>query len=389
MFGTIDLNEPGVIWRIVGSAVIAVLALGVIFWIGRLRGRAHAQMKDGASRQGQTVKTKKPLGMAHLLLSLAIIAGAGWVVLQIWGIDTRTLFATDAEGGFALRGVVRVIVIVAIAAAALEITNLAARTLLDRVAKKTADHRRRAAKLRTVAPLISGLINAVILFVAVAMVLSEAGIEVAPLLAGAGVAGIAIGFGAQSLVKDLFTGAFLVIEDIVSHGDVVEISGVTGKVEAMTLRTIRLRSFDGTLHIFPYGEAQVIHNKTASFSSFAFELQISYLSSIDDAIRTIEQVGEEVAADPDLKQCLLGRLELAGVDRLSDNGVVIKGRIRTLTGENARVGSVFLKRVKERLDEAGVLISHRHLPVPPFEEIRDQVVSAGYASADGESGKPN
>src|SRR5690606_28675888 len=121
-------------------------------------------------------------------------------------------------------------------------------------------------------------------------VLSEAGIQIAPLLAAAGVAGISIGLGAQSLVEDLFTGAFLIIEDIVSHGDVVESSGVVGTVEAMTLRTIRVRSYDGTLHIFPFGEAQVIHNKTSRFSCFAFELQISYLSNIDTAIRVVEQV---------------------------------------------------------------------------------------------------
>lgn len=374
MLETISYSDATFWWRIAGSVALMLAVLGVIIWIGRLRARAPQQVTAGKLGQpDKRTKTKKPLGMAHFLLSLAALLAACWIMLQIWGVDTSAMFS--AHGGFALRGVVRVVIIVAIAAAALEVTNLAARVLLEKVTRKDSDHRRRAAKLRTVAPLLSGLISAIIMLAALAMVLSEAGIEVAPLLAGAGVAGIAIGFGAQSLVKDLFTGAFLIIEDIVSHGDVVEISGVTGTVEAMTLRTIRLRSFDGTLHIFPYGEAQVIHNKTSSFSCFAFELQISYLSSIDAAIRTVVQVGEEIAADTALAPFLIGKLQLDGVDKLSDNGVILKGRMRTTAGDNGKVGNVFLKRVKERLDEAGVLISHRHLPAPPFDTIREFVAT--------------
>ena len=362
---SLELSDQAVVWRLAGSALIAVMALAAIFWGGRIRKRACEKVSAAAGEQPQ----KKPLGMAHFFLSLAAIGGAAWAILQVWGVDTTRLMAP--AGGLQLLGVIRVVVIIAIAAAALEIVNLLARTLLERVARRSADHRRRAAKLRTVAPLISGLINAMIILVAIAMVLAEAGIQVAPLLAGAGLAGIAIGFGAQSLVKDLFTGAFLVIEDIVSHGDIVEIGGVSGKVEAMTLRTIRLRSFDGTLHIFPYGEAQVIHNRTSSFSTFAFELQVSYLSRIDEALAVLKQAGEEVQGDKELARCMIGGLDLVGVDKLSDNGVILKGRIRTIAGENARIGNAFLKRVKEKRDEAGVLISHRHLPVPPYETIKN------------------
>ena len=380
---SLDLSDQAMIWRLVGSAIVAIVALAAIFWVGHIRKRACE--KASAAAPGAT--TKKPLRTAHVLLSLTAIGAAAWAILQIWGIDTTTLLSPT--GSFQLRGVIRVVLIVAIAAAALEIINLIARTLLDRVAKKSSDHRRRAAKLRTVAPLLSGLINAVIILVAIAMVLAEAGIEVAPLLAGAGVAGIAIGFGAQSLVKDLFTGAFLVIEDIVSHGDIVEIGGVSGKVEAMTLRTIRLRSFDGTLHIFPYGEAQVIHNKTSSFSTFAFEVQVSYLSSIDAAMSVLQHVGEEVQADKELARYMIGGLDLVGVDRLSDNGVIIKGRIRTLAGENARVGNVFLKRLKERMEEAGVLISHRHLPVPPYDTIKDVAFEQSRNNSAGNLTQPN
>jgi len=366
MLEAIDFNAPEFPWRVGSSIGILIVAIGLIWLMGHIRHLMSRKTKAASS-----VTTTKPPGrFSHLLLSLAVVAAAAWAVLQVWGVDTNAWLAAD--GGFGLRSVVRAVIIIALATIAIELTSFAAQVLIGRIGGHSGD-RRRIAKLRTIAPLISGLANTIILLVAISMVLSEAGIQIAPLLAGAGVAGIAIGFGAQSLVKDLFTGAFLIIEDIVSHGDVVEISGVVGTVEAMTLRTIRLRSYDGTLHIFPYGEAQVIHNKTSGFSCFAFELQISYLSNIDAAISTVEQVGEEIAGDKALAPCLIGKLDLAGVDRLSDNGVILKGKIKTVAGESSKVGTAFLKRVKERLDETGVLIAHRHLPVPPYDTIRDYV----------------
>jgi moderate conductance mechanosensitive channel len=369
-FGGLDLNDPDIQWRLGISVAIGLAALGVIVWFGFLRGRLKRQAQEHSPTPG---KKKAPGGIAHQLVSLAVILGAGWLIAEIWDIDVARYLAR--ERGISVNSIVRALAIVTVAALGIELTNFAARGLIDRFAKRKGADRRRAAKMRTVAPLISGLVNAVIMLAAIAMLLSEAGVEVAPLLAGAGVAGIAIGFGAQSLVKDLFTGAFLIIEDIVSHGDIVEIGGVSGVVEAMTLRTIRVRSFDGTLHIYPYGEALVIHNKTSSFSCFAFELQVSYLSDIDVAMKVLRETDREIRAGKELDSCIIGPLDLPGVDRLHDNGVILKGRIRTMPGESAKVGSAFLKRAKEKLDEAGVLISHRHQAVPPFEFIKDQVIA--------------
>jgi small conductance mechanosensitive channel len=220
---------------------------------------------------------------------------------------------------------------------------------------------------------MKGLGNALVFLIATAMVLASAGIEIAPLLAGAGIAGIAIGFGAQSLVKDLFTGAFLIVEDIVAYGDIVEIAGVTGSVEAMTLRTIRIRDFDGTLHVFPYGEAQVIHNKTSSFSRFAFRLQISYLSDAKRALAVVDAVIAELQTVPETGRLMIGEQDPVGIEDLSDNGVVLRGRIRTEPGTHMVVGRAFYLRVKEALDEAGVLIAQRHLPAPPYDTIVDRV----------------
>jgi small-conductance mechanosensitive channel len=373
-----SLTDPVFLFRAGTTLAIILLVVLAIAWSAQLRKRLIQKAKQ--EEPPADAPKKKAGRIAETLIAISLIVLGGWLLLRIWDFD---LLQSLRDRGVPVRSLIRSLVIVTIAVALVELSSFTTRRLLARIGQGSGNRRRRA-KIRTITPLISGLANAVIVLVAAAMLLSEAGVEIAPLIAGAGVAGIAIGFGAQSLVKDLFTGAFLIIEDIVSHGDVVEIGGVSGVVEAMTLRTIRVRSFDGTLHIFPYGEALVIHNKSSTFSCFAFEIQISYLSDIDTAMEVLRTVGEEIRKDEKLARSILGQLELAGVDRFTDNGVSIKGRIRTYAGENAPVGSAFLRLAKIRLDEAGILIAHRHQPVPPFDMIKDQVaLHSSKAQADG------
>jgi small conductance mechanosensitive channel len=353
-----------------------LVLLGVLI-IASLALRAKAKISRELKKAGAEKPKKSKGGAGGWLMVLAVLVAASWLTASIWGVDPLAFVADRSSP--ALSSVARGVVILIVGVAAWELTGLGARMLVARIAKDKGD-RRRAQKVRTIAPVIAGAANAVIVFVAGSMILSEAGIQIAPLLAGAGVVGIAIGFGAQSLVKDLFTGMFLILEDIVSHGDIVEIGGVSGTVEAMTLRTIRLRSYDGVLHIFPYSEAQVIHNKTASFSRFAFEIQVSYLSDMDAAIDAVKRAGEATQKST-VGAVVSAPVEVA-VDKLSDNGVVLKGRIRTMAGAQGDVGAVFLKAAKEELDKAGVMIAHRHLPIPTYDTIEDRV-----AAGDGHDAK--
>ena len=181
------------------------------------------------------------------------------------------------------------------------------------------------------------------------------------LLAGAGVVGIAVGFGAQTIVKDLLTGAFLIVEDIIAVGDVVNIGGSGGLVEKMTLRTIRLRDFDGTLHVLPYGEAQVVHNMTKSFSYYVFDLQVSYESDIDRALELMKTTGDELRADPAFADLILEPIEVVGVDGLGDNGVLLKARIKTRPLDQWTVGREYNRRIKLAFDAAGVEIPYPHM----------------------------
>ncbi|HEY2482547.1 MAG TPA: mechanosensitive ion channel family protein, partial [Caulobacteraceae bacterium] len=220
---------------------------------------------------------------------------------------------------------------------------------------------RRAAQLRTLSPLLRGVVQGIILLIGSMMLLSQLGVQIGPLIAGAGVAGIAIGFGAQSLVKDVLTGFFLIVEDIVSVGDTVRIATFTGEVESMTLRTIRLRDFDGSLHIFPYGEAQVIHNQTKAFSYAVIDLQISYSSDVDGALATMGAVGADLRRDPTQGPKILADMEVLGVENLRESGLQLRGRIKTRPGADSGVAREFNRRIKSAFDEKGISISSPHM----------------------------
>ena len=186
------------------------------------------------------------------------------------------------------------------------------------------------------------------------MALSEVGVEIGPLLAGAGIVGLAVGFGAQTIVKDFLTGLFLIMEDSVSIGDVVKIGEFGGAVELMSLRTIKLRDFNGTLHIFPYSEAQVIHNQTKDFSFAVFELPLDHNADIAKALELMKQIGDEIRAEPALNGLIVSPIEIAGVDRVSEAGVLLKARIRTAPGKQWTVQREYLRRIRLAFEREGI-----------------------------------
>ena len=321
--------------------------------------------QDGAQH---TRKRHKVGGLAIGLVRIAVIFGALYFILRVWGVDIDA-FSNGAIGSV-IGNIYRALLILVLAAAAIEISGFAIIALFGRIAR-TAHDPRRAAQVRTLAPVLKGAVQTVIVVLAAMMFLSQIGVEVGPLVAGAGIVGLAVGFGAQSIVKDFLTGIFLIIEDIVSIDDIIQIGDFTGRVEDMTLRTIRLRDYDGTLHVFPYGEAQVIHNKTKLYSYFAFELQISYFSDADKALEIARETGEKLRTDEAYAPFVLSPVELGGIAQLHDNGVMLKGRIKTTAGNNVKVGREYYRRIKRAMDDANVILTHRHAPVPPWDEVAD------------------
>ncbi len=188
------------------------------------------------------------------------------------------------------------------------------------------------------------------------VILGETGLEIGPLLASAGIAGLAIGFGAQNLVRDIISGFFMLLENQVRVGDVVVINGTGGLVESVNFRTVSIRDLTGTVHVFPNGTINTLANKTYQWSAYVFEIGIAYKEDVDRVSSVIRGVGEQLRKDPDFESRILEEIEIFGLDSFGDSSVVIKGRIKTQPSEQWNVGREFLRRIKRTFDDEGIEI---------------------------------
>ena len=222
----------------------------------------------------------------------------------------------------------------------------------------------------TIAGVLQRTATVLIYALASVMALKELGFDIAPLLAGAGVAGLAIGFGAQNLVRDVIAGFFILLENQIRVNDVVVINDVSGLVEEINLRTTVLRDGEGTVHVFPNGAITKLANRTQGFSFYMFNLNLSYHDDPDRAIALMKEIGVELAAEEPFAAMILAPLEVFGVDQLGETHVLVKGRIKTLPGKQWDVGREVNRRLKQRLGAAGFELPARgtrrtELVVPP------------------------
>jgi small conductance mechanosensitive channel len=350
--GLLTLDPQQALLR-AGLTLLVLIGAMLLIWGLRVVYKALTERIGGAETSEQ--KRRRIGRWTMRVARVAIFVTALVVVLRLWGLDLNNLRDSPVYAIFS--ALARIAIILVLTLAASELSQLAITKLFDRIARR-AKTGRRAAQVRTLAPLLSGVATSVLVIMAAMMSLSEIGVEIGPLIAGAGIVGLAVGFGAQTLVKDFLTGIFLLVEDIVSVGDIIRIGEFGGVVEEMSLRTIKLRDFDGTLHVFPYSEAQVLHNMTKSFSYYVFDLSISYSSDIATALDVMKKTGDEMKADKEFGPLMLEALEIVGVDQLADYGVKLKARVKTLPSKQWTVGREYLRRIKLAFDAAGVEIPY-------------------------------
>lgn len=218
-----------------------------------------------------------------------------------------------------------------------------------------------AKRIDTLIRLLRQGIYLVLWIIVALLILRQAGIDITPLLAGAGIIGLAVGFGAQNLVKDLISGFFFLLENQVRVGDVAMVNGTGGLVEAINFRTIILRDLSGTVHIFPNGSVTTMANMTKEWSAYVFDLGVAYKEDTDRVVNIINKVGAEMKADPAYGRFMLDELpELFGVDKFGDSAVFIKGRLKTTPIKQWELGREFLRRIKIAFDEQGVEIPFPH-----------------------------
>ena len=222
--------------------------------------------------------------------------------------------------------------------------------ILDRADNKLEELKR----IETLSRVFRYLTSVVITIVTIMLLLSEVGISIAPILAGAGVVGLAIGFGAQSLVKDFFSGFFLLLENQIRQGDMVEIAGKSGLVQEITLRYIRLNDYSGNVHFIPNGIITAVTNMSREFSYSVMDIGVAYREDIDQVCALMRKVGADLRADDNFAMKILEDIEIAGVEKLADAAVVIKCRVKVMSLEQWNVRREYLKRIKRAFDEHNI-----------------------------------
>ena len=206
------------------------------------------------------------------------------------------------------------------------------------------------------------VIATTVLFVVSAMlILSEVGLNLAPILAAAGIGGLAIGFGAQNLVRDVITGFFILLEDHVRVGDVVKVGDQAGVVENITLRVLTLRDLDGSVHVIPHSAITTVTNMTKDFSFAVLDVGIAYREDVDEVIAILKEIGADLRQDPEFALDILEDLEILGVNEFAASQITIKIRLKTAPIKQWRVGREFRRRMKKAFDARGVEIPFPHL----------------------------
>jgi small conductance mechanosensitive channel len=216
-------------------------------------------------------------------------------------------------------------------------------------------------RTQTLGSIIRYVLIIAIIIVAAMTVLKELGVEIAPVLAAAGIVGLAVGFGAQSLVKDVISGFFILLEDQIRVGDVVQVAGKGGLVEKINLKTTILRDLAGNVHYVPNGHIDVVTNMTKDYSRYVFDIGVAYRENVDEVVEVIKEVDEELRNDPEYKDDILEPIEILGLDQFANSAIIIKARTTTVPIKQWRVGREFNKRLKKKFDERNIEIPFPHV----------------------------
>lgn len=274
----------------------------------------------------------------------------------------ETAAAWWASFGGAATSLLRIALIVGLAWVAVLLLQRAIRTLRMRIASRM-DDREAAKRAETLGRVFRYLVAVVVSLIAGMLVLGELGVSVAPILGAAGVVGLAVGFGAQSLVKDYFTGFFLLLENQIRQGDVVKLGDHAGLVEVVTLRYVQLRDYDGNVHYVPNGYITTVVNMTRGFSNAVLDIGVAYRENVDDVMDVMRLVAAQLREDAVFGPRITADMEMAGVDRWDDSAVVIRCRFRCLPLEQWGVKREYLRRLKAAFDAHGIEIPYPHLTV--------------------------
>ena len=368
------------------TVAVLILARFAITMLERLVRRSFALSPDMRSRYpGLEFRVNRYLPVFLRVLKGAVWLVAGMALLSAWGVNSFAWIESPV-GQRIVASLLTIAFVLAVAFASWEIVSSLITHYLTGNGQGGA-RVERSARIRTLLPLLRNAYLILLVTVVTLIVLSELGLDIAPLLAGAGVIGLAIGFGSQTLVKDVITGLFILLEDTVSVGDVVNVgSGHSGLVEAISIRSIRLRDEAGSVHTIPFSQVNTVINLTKDFSFYVFNISIAYREDPDRVVEVVKEIGAGLQSDPEYAPVILEPVEIMGVDAFLDNSLRVKARIKTRPIMQWRVGREFNRRLKKRFDELGIEIPlpqrtvHLRSDGPLAVETAKQIIRQGAAA---------
>jgi len=292
------------------------------------------------------------------LIRIFAIALLLLLLLFIWGIDVQTLARSPIIRRIARSGLV-ILLVLALGTAVWEVFN----TYLRRQAARLDGNAMSERRLQTLLPLVRNVVRIVIIVICLLIILSEIGVNIAPLLAGAGIIGLAVGFGAQTLVKDLINGFLVLAENAINVGDWVILGGHDGQVESLNVRNVRVRDIYGNVNIVPWSSVETVVNQTLGHGWAVVEPGVAYRENIDEVIRVVKEVAAEMRQDPELNKDILSDLQILGLIELGDSAVVVRTRFKTTPFRRWFLERDFRRRLKNRFDELGIEIPYPHSTV--------------------------
>ncbi|MCI0431451.1 MAG: mechanosensitive ion channel family protein [Rhodospirillales bacterium] len=312
-------------------------------------------------------------------LRAGILVGAALLLAHLWSVDLIALTASDTLTTRLLRGALSAVVIVLIA----DFLWRLAKAMIDRKiaeaqspSQADSEEARRRARLRTLLPILRNLLSIVFLVMVAMMVLSALGIEIGPLIAGAGVIGVAIGFGAQTLVKDIISGMFYLLDDAFRVGEYIQSGNYKGTVESFSLRSVKLRHHRGPLYTVPFGELGAVQNMSRDWVIDKLTVGVTYDTNLEKARKLIKQIGKELAADPEFAPNLLETLKMQGVEQFGDFAIQIRMKMMTRPGEQFVIRRRAYAMIKKAFDDNGIRFA---LPTVQVSEGGDTAAAARQA----------
>ncbi len=290
-------------------------------------------------------------------LRAALIILAALSLAYAWDIDLIQLTARDTVATRLIRGGLSAVVIILVA----DFLWRLARALIDHkiagavgAADIEGEEARRRARLRTLLPILRNMLLVVVIAVAAMMVLSALGVEIGPLIAGAGVIGVAVGFGAQTLVKDIISGVFYLLDDAFRVGEYIQSGSYKGTVESFSLRSVKLRHHRGPLYTVPFGELGAVQNMSRDWVIDKMQIGVTYDSDLDKAKKLIKQIGKDLAADPEFGPKILEPLKMQGVEQFGDYAIQIRMKMMTKPGEQFPIRRKAFAMIKKAFDANGI-----------------------------------